>query len=286
MEVSLYWSVQIAATFAGAYVIVLFYRTAFRCRSIGELSQALRAAFWSGETVERLAALPLLVLLTTLMFDAFTAWKQAITGYTWDPLFAEIDRVLAFGVDPWRISHGLFGWATPIIDWWYIWAWWAVKLGLLCSIITWDRLERRARYYTAHVLLWTVAGSVLADVFASGGPVFYEGLTGDGRRFAGVFTDGTPRFDNLRTLLWQGYTGELPPQFFGGISAMPSLHVGASALAALWGWSVGRWPGLLLTVWALITFVGSVHLGWHYAIDGYAGALVAAGAWWVAGRVV
>jgi hypothetical protein len=30
---------------------------------------------------------------------------------------------------------------------------------------------------------------------------------------------------------------------------------------------------------ALIILVGSIHLGWHYAVDAYAGFLVAAGCW-------
>jgi hypothetical protein len=31
-----------------------------------------------------------------------------------------------------------------------------------------------------------------------------------------------------------------------------------------------------LTAYAVVIFIGSVHLGWHYAIDGYAGI---AGTW-------
>ena len=37
---------------------------------------------------------------------------------------------------------------------------------------------------------------------------------------------------------------------------------------------------------AALIFVGSIHLGWHYAIDGYAGAAVALFGWWAAGRLV
>jgi len=35
-----------------------------------------------------------------------------------------------------------------------------------------------------------------------------------------------------------------------------------------------------------LIFVGSVHLGGRYAIDGYAGAAVAMFGWWAAGRLV
>ena len=32
--------------------------------------------------------------------------------------------------------------------------------------------------------------------------------------------------------------------------------------------------------------IGSVHLTWHYAIDGYAGAAIAVFGWWLAGRLI
>ena len=47
-----------------------------------------------------------------------------------------------------------------------------------------------------------------------------------------------------------------------------------------------KWLGYLLSVFAALIFVGSIHLGWHYAIDGYAGAAVALVCWWVAGKIV
>jgi hypothetical protein len=43
------------------------------------------------------------------------------------------------------------------------------------------------------------------------------------------------------------------------------------------------WISVILT--ALIV-AGSVHLGWHYAIDGIAGAWIAFAAWHVAGPIL
>jgi membrane-associated phospholipid phosphatase len=85
--------------------------------------------------------------------------------------------------------------------------------------------------------------------------------------------------------LWRNYlTGH---GVVNGISAMPSMHVGTSVLFAMLGFASGkRWAGWLLAIFAALIFIGSIHLGWHYAIDGYAGALVAAFGWWAAGRLV
>jgi hypothetical protein len=53
-------------------------------------------------------------------------------------------------------------------------------------------------------------------------------------------------------------------------------------LFALIGWQLGKVPGIILACYALIVQVGSVLMGWHYAIDGYAGALGAVLAWRIA----
>ena len=72
-----------------------------------------------------------------------------------------------------------------------------------------------------------------------------------------------------------------------GISAMPSMHVGTSVLFAILGFSAGKkWLGYLMSVFAFLIFIGSIHLGWHYAIDGYAGAAIAVACWWISGKIV
>jgi membrane-associated phospholipid phosphatase len=68
----------------------------------------------------------------------------------------------------------------------------------------------------------------------------------------------------------------------GGISAMPSMHIATATIYLL---AARRtrwlWPALLFL---LLTFFGSVYLGYHYAIDAPVAAIVAAGCWSVACR--
>ena len=67
-----------------------------------------------------------------------------------------------------------------------------------------------------------------------------------------------------------------------------STDVVASASAvlnALFGFAFSRLLGAALTIVAAVTFAASIELGWHYALDGYVGALVACGIWWFAGRL-
>jgi hypothetical protein len=57
---------------------------------------------------------------------------------------------------------------------------------------------------------------------------------------------------------------------------------------ALFAIATGRWRMLAIALWLLtaVTFVGSLALGWHYAVDGYAGLLLAALVWLVARHAV
>jgi membrane-associated phospholipid phosphatase len=73
--------------------------------------------------------------------------------------------------------------------------------------------------------------------------------------------------------------------FFTGISAMPSMHVAATVLCAMVGWQLNRAVGLILALFAAIIQLGSVHLGWHYAVDGYLSALFTFLIWKWMGRV-
>ena len=85
----------------------------------------------------------------------------------------------------------------------------------------------------------------------------------------------------LQARLWAAYQGS-DGGWIKGIAAMPSIHVAMPALYALA--SRGAWRVLWWGFTAL-TLVGSVALAWHYAVDGYAGILLAWLMWRVAGWV-
>ncbi len=72
-----------------------------------------------------------------------------------------------------------------------------------------------------------------------------------------------------------------------GVSAMPSMHVATTILFFLLAFAAGkRRLGWFLVGFSLAIFLGSVLLGWHYAVDGYLGALIAYACWKLAGRIV
>jgi PAP2 superfamily len=67
---------------------------------------------------------------------------------------------------------------------------------------------------------------------------------------------------------------------------MPSMHLATSFSFVLLGFSVNRRLGTVSSVFAALIFVGSIHLGWHYAIDGYVAILGTWAIWWIVGRLL
>jgi hypothetical protein len=56
-------------------------------------------------------------------------------------------------------------------------------------------------------------------------------------------------------------------------------------LYALIAWRRSRAGAALLAAFVARIWIGSVTLGWHYPLDGYAGAALAGLCWWLAGRL-
>ena len=137
------------------------------------------------------------------------------------------------------------------------------------------------------MLAWWIGGGLLAVAFSSAGPVYYDELGLSPDPYVGLFAylnDADTRiplwFLDTQQMLWDGYIGKIPAL---GISAMPSMHNASAVLFALAFAHVSKKLGWFFAVYAVMILLGSVHLGWHYAIDGYAGILIAAFSWWVAG---
>lgn len=215
----------------------------------------------------------------TLVFAqmAVLGWLKVTLPYAngfWaDPSLAAIDATLFLGTDPWRISHALLGWASPFIDRAYL-TWAPVNLLMMLGLlIVWPSPGR-----DRCLLAWFLtigASAVIQYLLPSAGPVFYE-AAGHGSRFADLPIQ--PWVETTRHYLWAGYIN--PDQRIGsGISAMPSVHVGIACWVALVVRSF--LPRLQWLGWAFVAaiFVGSVHLGWHYAVDGLAALGIACLAW-------
>jgi len=219
-----------------------------------------------------------MVLAMLLFMYAFVEIKANIpllNAYAWDPVLAEWEAKLHFGLQPWQILQPIVGYApiTFLINLNYN-AWFAVMWVVWVYFAFAERAdETRTRFFLTFFLAWIIGGGVMAVYFSSVGPCFYGriGLSPD--PFAGLMTylrgvnETYPVWAvQVQDMLWDGFNGQ---SSIDGISAMPSMHNGTALLFALAGFRISRTAGWLLAAHALFIFIGSVHLAWHYAVDSY-----------------
>jgi len=139
-----------------------------------------------------------------------------------------------------------------------------------------------ARRLVAALILTYAAGSLLYLAIPSLGPAFAFRP-----RFAHL--QGTAGFNVQESMLAAYLRLVRDPQStavpFFGLAAMPSLHLATTALGLFAAWRWFRPMLLLLVPWNLAIAWSALYFGWHYAVDFYAGALLAYASWGTAGRL-
>jgi hypothetical protein len=231
-----------------------------------------------------------------LFIDTFIGFKKAlprVMAFGWDVEFMQLDRVLHFGRHPWEWLQPLLGkpHITGLIDAFY-YLWFPIKTFWLAGFLWVRNRQLRTQFYIAYLLAWIVLGTVMAYLFSSAGPCYFQRVTGAEDPYAPLMqylytihaTSGMLAVD-VQELLWMDYQFQSTPLLMKGISAMPSLHVALPVLYAIAGWRINRTLGKAFSIYAVIILIGSIHLGWHYAIDGYVAALAIPVIWWVSGVV-
>jgi hypothetical protein len=203
---------------------------------------------------------------------------------TFDESLWRMDRLVHLGLSPSTLAVGLLG-STPLAGWldtWYS-VWLASVVWALAFFAASEDFRLRRRVILSSLLLW-ITGVIVYVMLPALGPVFV---------FEEVWLDvrgSMPLAEQAQDLLITNYravvaTGESDPSTFDhrlGVAALPSLHVGFHVLFALWAWQHARVVRVVFVVMSVLTFVGSLLTGWHYAIDGYLGAALAVACYWAA----
>jgi len=238
----------------------------------------------------------------SVFMGCFVYWKEKIgqfNAYNWDVTFKDWDAFLFGGQQAWEFFHPYLG--TPFITkqldfLYFIW----VPLCVLFWVIVYSSnkmsKEEKHQYICASLFSWVIIGIFAATYFASGGPVYYHHFTGDKTMYADLLaylnsytviheTTGeivsTLRATETFDYLWQVHIGaiDLP----GGISAMPSMHNAQAILFALVTYKFSRVFGHLMVAYAILIFIGSFHLAWHYAVDGIIALVMVLPIWYATG---
>jgi hypothetical protein len=249
------------------------------------------------QTVARRLGQPCsLALLPAVIFPLFLGgytWAKVsipfAVGYGWEEYWADADRLI-FGDDAWRLLHAVF--PQSLASAWtffyaVVWGFALVLSGTLVAAFASRRFT--ATFFTAMMFSWLLGGIVMAYAISAAGPVFahladpnldgrFLPLRAELQRLLGEddLVMKTQRYLAARMNLKVALKG-------GGISAMPSMHIATATILVLAALKT-RWLSLALLFWVM-TFLGSVYLGYHYAVDAPVAALVAAICWKMARRI-
>lgn len=234
--------------------------------------------------------LTLRLWLAIIVFFFCYLWLKVCTPLVnyrlWDGVFWRLDTILHLGFSPSIFlteltrDTGLIG----LLDIWY--GLWLPSVSLsIAFFLAMPAARVRRRFVLSCVLIWVLGAWCYVSLPALG-PIY---------AFRPHFEEVLPEIphaSSAQAMLWDNYQkvvagrdGDLK-QFKPalGIAAMPSLHVGVHWLLMLWIRRYVRPLYALAVIGTLLTFLGSIVTGWHYAVDGYVGIGLGHLCYWLANR--
>ena len=240
-----------------------------------EYLRTIRSGAWLADTL-RLVAGAALVIFTY-------GWiKLVVPVYhptLFDQVLWDLDQLLGFGVAPTVFLLDLFGNGAflRVIDWTYANVFFASTIVASAYFFSDPRRHVRIGFANGYAALW-ITGAWLYLAVPSLGPAYaFKDIWmvhGDTLRITQTFQALLMRnYQNVIRAASGQPSGGVTIVF--GIGAFPSLHVAFQTFVFLWMrrlWTSGE---VLFGIFAVAIFLGSMITGWHYLVDGIAGAVMA-----------
>jgi hypothetical protein len=272
--------VQLAWSFIAGVLFQIFFRWLQR-KSIKQYLRTIREPAW--------IFLWLRIWVTSFFVTYSYIWIKLsvplINWTIWDAQLWNLDILIHGTISPTAFLTELFKnkFALSFIDRWYV-SFLLINLHAVGFFAASADNRLRSKFVFSNISVWTLGLWLYVGV-PSLGPVYVYNHEWNGIR-------GSMKInERLQRQLWTTYlkvvasrkTGVIKAPFRPtyGIAAMPSLHVGALWLMFLWSRILARPLRVLFGVGVVITFIGSVVTGWHYAVDGYVGAILAQISFWL-----
>ena len=208
--------------------------------------------------------------------------------HLFDQQLWDLDQTLFLGVAPTILFLDLFD--TPaflrVIDWSYANIFFLSTVIAMSYFLSEPSRRIRIAFANGYAMMW-LTGAWLYMLVPSLGPAY---------RFPdlwlvhGESLRTTQRFQTLLMKNYRNVQTFISGHTIGGtsivlgIGAFPSLHVAAQMYVFLWMrrlWTSGE---VVFAIFVVVIFLGSMITGWHYFIDGVAGALLALVSYAIASR--
>lgn len=238
------------------------------------------------------------VMVVVLVFPAYhraySIYKSAIPlvlPFHDDLQWTEIDRWIHFGRLPYQLLPSVLTspWALHWLEVFYL-SWHAVVGCMILWVTMQSDSQLRRRFYFVFLATLVLLGNLAALAGSSAGPCYYALVAGQPDAYATLMHQlaqaggSIPYTLSIQGQLWHHY--QLSTVGVGtGVSAMPSMHVAMPVLFALAAYRKDAALGIALSFFGLVIFIGSIALGWHYAIDGYVSVAAVSLLWWASGRL-
>lgn len=242
-----------------------------------------------------IASLPMLATVVVFMpfFSKLKSMIPLFNDFGWDATFIAWDRAIFLGRDAWEVFQPALGYplVTAILAFLYH-AWMLlIYVGTLVLLFYRSAVRARRQYLLGFFLIWTVIGGLMATIFASVGPCFMEPIMGDPHFAAQMaYLETANAQIPVMTLhvqdLLLGWYQNHERGLGSGITAMPSMHVAMAMLFWLAARRISPAADRTFGAFFAVIWIASVHLAYHYAVDGLVSVAATYALWRLAGWAI
>lgn len=256
----------------------------------------LKARYFNPQARQTMAAGAPMLAVAIVLLPYFSKMKAAIplfNDYTWDNAFIAWDRAIFFGHDAWEALQPALGYPVVTAFLALLYQLWFLLLYPGVLFFAFARIDHtvRRQFFLTYVLSWTLIGGLMATGLASVGPCFVGPLLGDPRfddqmAYLNAANEQIPVMTlKVQAMLLEWFAADANG-LGSGITAMPSMHCAIAFLFWIAMRRLSRGWGAFFGVFFFITWLSSVHLAYHYAVDGLVSLIAVAVIWAASQRII